>query len=94
MTPEKIYIHTTHHGELLDTWGTEKADQWPEYIRKDIHDKAIAENEALLKEVIAFRKGEGKYNLSHLHGQKRSDTSDDLWYELESRIAKAIREGE
>lgn len=44
----------------------------------------------LLCNVIKFRRGLGEYDLSHLTGQDRWNTSDDKWYELEHAIETAL----
>lgn len=53
-------------------------------------DQAESELSDLLCEVLRFRRGLGKYDLSHLHGQERLNQNDDNWYELEYAIESAL----
>ena len=41
---------------------------------------------SLLNEVLEYRNGEGKYDLSHIKHDLRENEAFDLWLDLESRI--------
>ena len=42
------------------------------------------------EEVMAFRKGVGKYRFSHLPTYERANASFDAWQEIETRIVAAL----
>lgn len=47
----------------------------------------------LLREVIRYSEGEGKYNFSHLSDYERSNESFDAWQKLSDEIKNFLNSG-
>ena len=46
----------------------------------------------LLKEVMMYSRGRGRYNFTHMIGYQRSDAITEAWDALEKRIVKKLAE--
>lgn len=44
-----------------------------------------------LQQVLDYRHGKGKFNLSHLNFYERANAAHDLWQEVEDDIRQAIK---
>lgn len=53
--------------------------------------KAPAPADALLAEVLAYRKGDGKYNFAHMNPSDRANAGFDAWADLETRIGAHLK---
>ena len=53
-------------------------------------DDAMHTFKELCKEVLAYRRGEGKYNFSGLSPYDRDNAAFDAWMDLEGRIKAAL----
>lgn len=53
----------------------------------------IALLEGALRDVLAFRRGQGKYSLSGLSDYDRGNAAEDAWQEIETRL-QALAETE
>ena len=90
-TPDAFYLAGPRKrmATVLEDW----ANEWTLALSLPEPDSE-ARNESeltdLLCNVIRFRRGLGKFNLSHLDGQERWNANDDKWYELESAIESAL----
>ena len=47
----------------------------------------------LLREVIAYNEGDGKYKFDHLPSEQRQNEAFDAWQELRERIKAFLRSG-
>jgi len=48
----------------------------------------------LIKEVIDYHEGNGKYNFSHLHWKVREDAMHDAWADIYDKLKEAVNNGQ
>jgi hypothetical protein len=54
-------------------------------------ERKCAQQLSILREVLDYRQGKGRFDLSGLAEDERNNEAHDLWQEVENRIREALR---